>query len=234
MDLRQQWATLLHVAAAAQSVAEREAALALAMGLAPSVTPAAVGCSVTERTGLVHRTAVSFNAMSTALDEAQYEAQAGPCLTAADRGVVERVDSFPGDPGYRHYAAVAVAHGVASSVSIPVPDPRWPAALNLYASAPDAFGSEHAMAVATLLARCIASLSPGFTMAVPIGDAGDLGRVRSRRTRMEHVLHELMDSGRLSRAEAFAVLARRSGVENRSIHTLVDDLFGGSDRTVVS
>jgi hypothetical protein len=137
---------------------------------------------------------------------------------------------------YRAYGAAAIARGVHSSLSVPLPDPRRPAALNLYASAPDAFVSPRARAVAALLARCTATLLPGgaVVVVVPVADADLLDTVRARRIRMEQALRAVMVNEGVSRADAFALLVGRSGVERRSVHALVDDVVGSTDRTVAS
>lgn len=232
MDLQQSWAQLLSVAEAPQSVADREAALRTAIGLGAGVAPGSVGCSVTERVRSTYRTVTSANSLSTALDQAQYDAQAGPCVAAADEGTVLLVDTLADHPRFPAYAAAAAERGVHSSLSVPLPDPRRPAALNFYATDRDAFGSARARAVAGLLARCVATLLPGGSVVmVPATEGADLAAVRSRRTRMERALAALMDAEGLSRSAAFLLLVHRSRDENRSIHDVADDVLARADRT---
>jgi len=235
MDLRQQWAQLLSVADAPQSVADREAALRTAIRLGANVAPDAVGCSVTERVRTSYRTVTSANDLSDALDQAQYDAQAGPCISAADEGTVLKIDTVADRPLFPDFSEAAVAHGVRSSLSVPLPDPRRPAALNFYASCSEAFEPEHTRAVAGLLARCVATVLPGGTvMMVPAAGTDELSTVRSRRTRMERAVTSVMEEEGLSRPDAFSLLVRRSRQERRSIHDLADDLLARTDRTVAS
>jgi uncharacterized protein YoaH (UPF0181 family) len=231
VDLHRDWAQLLAVAEAPRSAAERDTALLDAVILGTTVVPAGLGCSVTERVGSAYRTVSSANDLSLALDLAQYGAQAGPCLAAAD-GAMQRVDRMAEAGEYREFAEAALAYGVRSSLSVPLPDPRRPAALNFYAAEPGAFAGEHAGAVADLLARCVATLLPAGTVVVPAERAAPAA-VRSRGARVERALTTLMATG-LSRAEAFAALARRSREEQRSMHAIVDDLLAGADRTAAS
>ena len=51
------------------------------------------GCSLTELTETGGRTPAYANGLSMTLDQAQYDAGAGPCLSAASTGAVERVDA---------------------------------------------------------------------------------------------------------------------------------------------
>jgi len=235
VNLRQRWAHVLSVAEAPRSVGDQDAALRMAMALGESVSPATVGCSVTERTGATYRTLTSANALSFVLDQTQYDAQAGPCLSVADQGIVQRLDTLTDRGPYPQFAAAAVARGVHSSLSVPLPDPRRPAALNFYASTPAAFEPERGRAVADLLARCVATLLPGgIAVVVPAAGRDDLAAVRSRRSQMDRALRELMAAQGLSRPEAFAELVQRAQAEGRSVHAVVEDLLGRTDWAVTS
>ena len=237
MDLRQRWAQVVSVAQVPHSVADRDAALRLAVTLGPTVADAAVGCSITERVdAMTYRTVTAANDLSVALDQAQYDAQDGPCLAAADNGTVHRIDTLTDQTRFRSFAAAALGHGVQSSLSVPLPDPGRPAAVNFYASAPGAFQPERARAVAGLLARCLAPLLPGGTvMLLPAIGTDDLEEVRSRRTRIDRALAVLMNEDGLSRSEAFARLVRRSRDEQRSVHDIANDVLADDhDRTVAS
>jgi hypothetical protein len=232
MDRSQQWLRVVSAAEAPRSAADRSVALRMAVELGTSVVPASVGCSVTERAGAGYRTVSSANALSLALDHAQYAADEGPCLVAADDGTRQHVDVLADRTRFPAYADAAVARGVRSSLSVPVPDPGRAAALNFYASAPMAFEPARAVAVADLLARCVASLLPG---GVPARDRVtgtiDLDSVRSRRIRMQSAVQALMAAEGLTRPAAFAKLARRSGAERRSVHSVAEDVLTGLDRT---
>ena len=123
MDRSQQWLRVVSAAEAPRSAADRSVALRMAMELGTSVVPASVGCSVTERAGAGYRTVSSANALSLALDHAQYAADEGPCLLAADDGTRQHVDVLADRTRFPAYADAAVARGVRSSLSVPVPDP---------------------------------------------------------------------------------------------------------------
>ena len=75
------------------------------------------------------------------LDQAQYDADDGPCLTAARREQLIRVDDLAGDDRWPHFRHAGQQHGVTSSLSVPllIPDEHAFGALNLYGRAPGGF-----------------------------------------------------------------------------------------------
>lgn len=222
MDTRQQWAQVLTAASA--PVADHGAVLRTAMTLGLGVAPAAVGCSVTERAGSGFRTAASANDLALALDLAQYDADEGPCLSAASRGRVERLDPILPGPPYSAFAAAAGRHGVRSSLSIPLADVNRPAALNFYAVAPG-FAAGDALREAELLARAVAALLRGRPEPPRVSD-GELAEAEARRELLERARAVLAGSGGGTSEEAFAMLVRRSRTERRSIFDIAAEVVG--------
>jgi hypothetical protein len=218
MDRRQQWAAVL--ATAADPPPDRDAALLAAMELGADVAPAVVASSVTVRTDVGFRTAASANALALALDQAQYDAGAGPCLDAATAGASLRIDLVTEQSAYPKFSAAALGHGVLSSLSIPLLDLDRPAALNFYSAAGAAFADEHSQRTAGLLGRCVAALLPGGRLELEVPVA-----VRVRRQLVDRALRELMAARRLDRAAAFDLLVRRCLVEQRSMFEVAADVL---------
>src|SRR3954453_14857351 len=54
------------------------------------------------------------------IDQAQYESGHGPCLDAFRNGSVIVVESLAGDDRWPEFAAAATAHGVRSTLSLPM------------------------------------------------------------------------------------------------------------------
>lgn len=76
------------------------------------------------------------------LDEAQYDAEEGPCICALESGTVVRIDSYADDPRWRTFAGHALQAGVASSMAVPLAAAgEVIGALNLYSRRPAAFGA---------------------------------------------------------------------------------------------
>jgi anti-anti-sigma factor len=108
------------------------------------------------------RTAVFTDAESPEIDESQYRSGNGPCLDAWRQMRVVRIDDM-GDAGdiYPEFAAAALAHGVNSTLSLPlVAGGKSVGALNLYARTPHGFshadgelGMELATAASVVLAN---------------------------------------------------------------------------------
>jgi hypothetical protein len=201
--------------------------LRAAVTLGLDIGPTVLGCSLTELTETGGRTPAYANALSMTLDQAQYDSGAGPCLTAASTGAVERVDAVAAVAQYREFAATAGRYGVRSSLSIPLPQIERPAALNFYASGPDGLTTGRARATAELLARCVGALLPGAGTEEP-APAAELAAARGRRERFERARQLLMDSAGLGPQEAFDALIRRSRQEQRSVFQVVDDLLAGT------
>ncbi|HST63975.1 MAG TPA: ANTAR domain-containing protein [Mycobacteriales bacterium] len=193
------------------------------MALGLGLTSASVGCSVTEETDSGYQSPVVANDLSLTLDLAQYEAGAGPCLTAASEGGVRRVNMLVEGARYAHFASVAARHGVRSSLSLPLVGAQQPAALNFYAATASAFDEPRPRQVADLLARCVTVLLQRGPADHPVPVA-ELDEALARRGRIRRAEDTLAAGRPLSRADAFAELVRRSRVESRSIHDVAGDL----------
>ena len=220
---QEQWAQVLRATTGAHREVRTDSVLRTAMALGLGITPATVGCSVTEVAGAGYRSPVVANDLSLDLDLAQYESGAGPCLTAASKGGVRRVDVSSEGSRYAHFASVAAGHGVRSSLSLPLVGAQQPAALNFYAATASAFDAARPRGVADLLARCVTVLLQRGPVDEPVPVA-DLDAALVRRRRIRHAQDHLATRLPLSRENSFAELVRRSRSENRSIHDVVADL----------
>src|SRR5215207_4665777 len=75
------------------------------------------------------------------IDQAQYESGHGPCLDAFRNGSTIIVESLAHDDRWPEFAAAAIAHGVRSTLSLPLLAGQTSVgALNFYAAADRAFG----------------------------------------------------------------------------------------------
>lgn len=74
-------------------------------------------------------------------DEAQYESDEGPCLTAMRTDTLVRIDDLAKDPRWRHFSARAVSLGIRSCLALPLQvGEESLGALNLYGKTVAAFG----------------------------------------------------------------------------------------------
>jgi hypothetical protein len=217
------WTQVLRATTGTDREARTDSVLQTAMALGLGIAPATVGCSVTEEAESGYRSPVVANDLSLTLDLAQYDAGAGPCLTAASEGGVRRVDMASEGERYAHFAAVAERHGVRSSLSLPLVGAQTPAALNFYAATSSAFDAPRPRQVADLLARCVTVLLQRGPVDQPVPVAV-LDAVLARRGRIRQAEETLAARRRFGREDAFAELARRSVAERRSIHEVAGDL----------
>jgi hypothetical protein len=217
------WTQVLRATTGSDRETRTDSVLQTAMTLGLGIAPGTVGCSVTEEAESGYRSPVVANDLSLVLDLAQYDAGAGPCLTAATEGGVRRVDMASEGERYAHFAAVAEQHGVRSSLSLPLVGAQNPAALNFYASTRSAFDTTRPRHVADLLARCVTVLLQRGPVDEPVPVA-DLDAALAQRGRIRRAEDNLAAEASLSREDAFAELVRRSLAEVRSIHAVAGDL----------
>lgn len=85
-------------------------------------------------------TVTSSDALALAVDEIQYDRDRGLCLQTLSTGHIVNVPDLAAETRWDGYPAHALAHGVGSSLSVPLSNRgRTVGALNLYATAPHPF-----------------------------------------------------------------------------------------------
>lgn len=194
-------------------------------GLAARTLGEGVSCGITLQPDGRPLTAASSDASAAQVDELQYGLDSGPCLTALRRGEEIRVDDLAADPRWADYAARALAHGVRSSLSLPLTALGQPVgALNLYSRQPGYFG-----AAETRLARRLAREA-----AVAVGLAGRLANQAvlteqlraslSSRAVIDQATGVIMAQQRCTAAEAFALLRAASQSRNVKVHEIADQI----------
>ncbi len=212
-------------------VEDRESVLRAAVAL--GVGAEAIACSLTELAEGGPRTVVWSGAAALPLDDAQYAEDAGPCLAAARTRAVHHVVGAVELARYPGFAAAAHRHGVASSLSVPLVGVRRAAALNFYATTPEAFGATRARAEAELLARCVSRLRPAGRSAERASPEA-LATALDRGSGLRRAQETLAAQHGLSRQDALLLLMRRSREEQRSIYDVAEDVGGGAGTEAAS
>jgi GAF domain-containing protein len=155
------------------------------------------------------------------IDRSQYSTGRGPCLDAFRHRQVYRIDSTSEDDRWPEFAATAAAHGVLSTISLPLAARgEGIGALNLYARAPAAFVETDPV------------LSQGFADQAAIllanaqvyWDARELNEnleqaMRSR-AMIDQAIGVIMVASRQTPEEAFQILVRASQRENRKVRDI--------------
>ena len=188
---------------ASEALSSRIAACALA------AIPSADHSGLTfVREGRRPRTLVASSDVVNQVDELQYQRRTGPCLEAADRAAVVRVDDLAAESRWAGFGpACAESTGIRSLLWVRLRlDGADRAAMNLYSAAPRAFSSEDE-ATAVLFAPFVA-----------LALAHELERRRS--TELETALHSsrqigmaigiVMSRELLTEEQAFARLVEAS------------------------
>jgi hypothetical protein len=218
---QQKWARLLDAVSRPSAALDRDALLSEAVSLGLDVAPGSVGCSITQQLGEDYRTPVASGPLAMDLDLAQYRAGNGPCIAAARSGQHIKIKSMTAEADFPEFTAAAKRHGVQSSSSVPLLGSARPAALNLYASDPDAFDAERPAAVSSLLARCVTGLLQAAPVPPPAGEVSQLGS-----SVIEKAQRILMGRDRLSESEAFSWLVLRSREQRQSIFNVARAVLG--------
>lgn len=189
---------------------------AVAGGL--SVAAGMIGCSITEIDGSRYRTPWSSGTAARAIDELQYRAGTGPCLSAARDQGQHLVDLKEGPGRSRpEWAPDAARYGVGSVLSIPLTGTEYPASINFYASSMASFRAADAIARAALLGRAAARLMGPGSAARSTFEPADYSGARAGRELLARARAAVAAQEGITDSEAFSWLARRSAREDRSI-----------------
>jgi hypothetical protein len=176
------------------------------------------------------RTPAHTDPVAVRLDEAQYQADDGPCLEATRTGGigVARWDDLAVDPPWPEYAAAAVRLGVRSVVAVglfPDSDPPRLGALNLYSRRSGALADAD-LDIAVVLA---AHLATALVALHRVEEHRD--RVLSLRQALDtrDVIGQakgiLMARGGLTAEEAFEVLSRTSQRLNARLRDVAEQII---------
>ncbi|MFJ7078728.1 GAF and ANTAR domain-containing protein [Streptomyces sp. NPDC098781] len=176
----------------------------------------AEGAGVTLERETRPMTVVSAGRAAPELDEKQYGQDDGPCLQAARNGEEVHVADMLGETRWGDYPSYAAAHGIHSSLSLPISaNSRTAGALNLYAGPSDAFTPTDLAALRSLAAQA----TGGIALAQRIIDAeefaGQMKAAMQSRSAIDQAIGVVMGQRRCTAEEAFAFL--RSVSQHRNI-----------------
>src|SRR4051794_13571901 len=133
------------------------------VGLAKRTLQGRVETSVTLIDAGSPVTAAFTSDLALALDERQYTDDRGPCFDAAAAGTLISLPELDGDTRWPRFAAEAVAHGVRSSLSVPLPVQRQlTGALNFYAFEPHAFDAETSAVAETFAGHAAVAVANAY------------------------------------------------------------------------
>ena len=165
-------------------------------------------------------TAVFTDAESPEMDAAQYRAGSGPCLDAFRDKEVYRITSTRTDARWPAFAEAAVAHGVVSTISLPlIAQQHAVGALNLYAR-DRAFSEDDEQLAGVFSAQAAIAVAnaQSYWDARQLGE--NLTQAMLSRAVIEQAKGILMGAGGLDADEAFTTLVDASQRENRKVRDI--------------
>jgi GAF domain-containing protein len=152
------------------------------------------------------------------LDRLQQQLGNGPCINAAQRQTVIRIDDTRHDDRWPDFSVEAAKIGVRSMLCVPLwADERCLGALSLYAEDVSAFTERHeriTSLLATLAALAIAEAQRADQMQTALGNRDVIGQAKGI----------LMERHRISADAAFNYLSRASQAENMKLTALAQHL----------
>ncbi|MDT7537086.1 MAG: hypothetical protein QOI82_671 [Actinomycetota bacterium] len=200
--------------------------------LAQGVVPGASEVSITLVSKDKATTVVTTGQLATALDERQYEAEAGPCLDAAQAGSVASIPDMRAETRWPAFSAAAVEAGALSSLSTPIPLQQYAnAALNMYGTEPGAFDDD-----AIELAQSFASYAGVALANMHLYEstrtlAEQLQAAMESRAVIEQAKGVLMGQRRCTAEEAFDILVKLSQQSNRKLREVAQALVDSARLT---
>jgi GAF domain-containing protein len=199
--------------------------------LAKRAVPGAGEVSVTLLHGNTPHTAAFTGDLAKILDEKQYERGYGPCLNAADTATIQMVPDTSTEqrwPGWAQTAARAGAHS-SLSVGLPVHE-NVTGALNIYATAPDAFDDDAVTIAQTFAGYAAVGLANAHLYESQATLAVHMQKAMESRAVIEQAKGIIMADRRCTPDEAFAILTTLSQDANRKLRDVASALVENAYR----
>jgi GAF domain-containing protein len=212
--------TDLHESLASVVHADRELADVLTeiTGIARRAMPSIEAASVTLIQGDKPFTAGFDGQMALDADELQYKRGYGPCMDAARAGQMLLVDDMRNEQRWPDYAHDAAAHGVLSSLSVPLPfQGATIGALNTYAGRPQ-FLDDNDVEIAEEVAAWVGvAVGNAEAAARTMEDPNHLRTAMMSRAVIEQAKGILMERHKIKENEAYTILTHASQRTNTKL-----------------
>jgi len=219
--------TVLHQALAAVVLGGRDLTDVLTdiVGIARRAMPGAEASSITLIRGEKAFTAAFDGQLAMDADELQYQRGYGPCVDAGRAGQDFLIKDMRREQRWPDYAQHASAHGVGSSLSVPLPFQGVTiGALNNYAAAPGAFDDTD-IAVGQEVAAWVAlAVGNADMIARTADDLAGMREAMASRAVIEQAKGILIERHKLTEDQAFTALSRASQHTNIKLRDVADEL----------
>jgi GAF domain-containing protein len=188
------------------------------------ITPVAA-CGITVRRDGRPYSAATSNNLAAQIDELQYSVDQGPCLDAMRSGTVIQVDDLSRDNRWDHYRPHALAHGVLSSLSLPlIVDGESLGALNLYSSTPAALAGPHREHAEEFATKCAAALTVSLRQVRQAQMQQQLAEAMVSSSVIDQAIGILMGQQRCTATAAFNLLRQASQHRNRKLRDIAAEI----------
>jgi GAF domain-containing protein len=208
-------------------VADRELADVLneITGIARRAMPSIDAASVTLIRGEQPFTAAYDGQMAVDADELQYERGYGPCVDAGRAGQTLLVDDMRSEQRWPDYAQHAAAHGVLSSLSVPLPfQGATIGALNTYAGRPQIMDDSDVELAEEVAAWVAIAIGNAEAAARTSEDLTYLRTAMMSRALVEQAKGIVMERHKVTEAEAYTILTRASQQTNTKLQDVAAEL----------
>lgn len=171
-------------------------------------------------------------------DEAQYESDEGPCLTAMRSAKLIRIDDTAADPRWRHFTARAGSLGIRSCLALPLQvGGESLGALNLYGKSVAAFGSAETRQAEIFVDQASVSFALCLRLSRYSRLNAQLRASMESRAIIDQAIGIVMSRDRCTAEQALAAMrgaSQRSNVKLRDIATVVVGSVSGTASTPLS
>ena len=195
------------------------------VGLAARIVDPPGSCGIT-----LHRDdaplTIAGDELAEAVDAAQYDSGAGPCLDTLATGEFRDVPDIAAESRWPEFRRRALELGVRSCLAVPLTDgTETLGALNLYGGRPHIFdGTAHQQA-RIFAAQASTALVLVLRTAAQAEESAQLEQALASRKEIDQALGILMGQQRCTADEAFVLLRQHSQNNNRKLRDVAVDLI---------
>jgi len=208
-------------------VADRELAEVLTeiTGIARRAMPSVDATSITLIRGEKPITVAYDGQMALDADELQYQRGYGPCVDAGRAGQMLLIDDMRTEQRWPDYAQHAAAHGVLSSLSVPLPfQGATIGALNTYAGRPRVVDDQDVELAEEIAAWVAIAIGNAEAASRTSEDLTHLRTAMMSRACIEQAKGILMERHKIKEDEAFTILTHASQRTNTKLRDVAEEL----------
>ena len=193
--------------------------------IARRAVPGIEAVSITLIRGEKAFTAAHDGQMALDADELQYQRGYGPCMDAGLAGQLLVIDDMATEDRWPDYTQHAVAHGIRSSMSVPLPfQAASIGALNSYASQPFAFREEDRRLAEEVASWVALAVGNAEAAARTSEELAHLRTAMKSRAVIEQAKGILMERYKITAEQSFTLLTHASQRSNVKLREVAEEL----------